>query len=1083
MKKLLLPLYLFLLTHFAHAQKEYDKWYFGNKAAIDFVSGTATPITNSAMNETDNPATMSDSAGNLLFYCNGNTLYNRNHAVMPNGNGILGHLSGGYTATAVRKPGNTSIYYLFTMDAFAGTNGLRYNVIDMNLNGGLGDIVAGQKNLVLMKPASEQVVPVAAANGKDIWLVTHPWNSSSFHSYPITCSGLDTVPIISTVGSYRGGGNSDDATAGITVNATNDRIAWASYTGNYFELFNFDNSTGILSNAIQITGTPKAWGIEFSPNGSKLYVSGWTTHYMNQYDLSSYNQTSIAASVVNLGNINGPGSPYFTGYMQRAPDGKIYMAVYMDTYLAVINNPDIAGTGCNLVDDGFYLGGKTSSAGLPDKIVANHPKLFIGNDTSFCGNFTCTLSTGDPTTIWSNGAIGAQIAATAFGTYIATITNGCGTLSDTLVISQTSSFPISLGNDTLLCTGQSLVEDVTVAGATYQWQDGSTNAGYTITSPGTYSVTVSNSSGCSATDAVTVNYTSVIPLVQLPNDTSYCGSFSQTISSSDPATLWSIGAIGPQITVSTGGTYWAQVSNGCGTSRDTVIITQSPTPHVDLGNDTTLCTGQSLFLDVTVANGTYHWQSGSTNAGYTINSAGNYSVTITNAAGCTATDDLVVTYTSGPPALQLPNDTGYCGNFAQTISTGDNNTLWSIGVTASQITVTNPGTYWAQISNGCGSSRDSVIITQLPSPSVNLGNDTALCNGQTLLLDAGNAGATFLWNDNSTASTYNINVAGTYSVTVTNSTGCSATDDIAVAYLSPPLPFSLGPDASFCSGASFTLSTINANTLWSTGATASQITVNTGNTYWAEISNQCGAVRDSVVVQQLPTPAVNLGADTTLCSNQSLTLSSPASTGNFLWNDGSTNTSLPVNAAGTYSLQVSLNGCVAGDTISIRAGAGPQFSLGPDTVICGNEFILALHLDSVNYLWQDNSTDSIYHVTSNGTYSVTVTNTCGSSTDEAKVWIHADECELHIPTAFSPNGDGKNDLFRATSHCGVPKFALHVYNRWGELVFDTDDMSTGWNGTFRNAQQPLGVYVYYIDYFNQCEAKQKRLVGNVTLIR
>ncbi len=103
------------------------------------------------------------------------------------------------------------------MDAFAGGNGLRYDLIDMNLNGGLGDIVSGQKNVVLLNPASEQIVPVVAANGNDIWIVTHPWNSSSFNVYPITCSGLSNIPLVSTIGSYRGGSNTDAATGSITI--------------------------------------------------------------------------------------------------------------------------------------------------------------------------------------------------------------------------------------------------------------------------------------------------------------------------------------------------------------------------------------------------------------------------------------------------------------------------------------------------------------------------------------------------------------------------------------------------------------------------------------------------------------------------------------------------------------------------------------------------------------------------------------------------------------------------------------------------------------------------------------------------
>lgn len=121
--------------------------------------------------------------------------------------------------------------------------------------------------------------------------------------------------------------------------------------------------------------------------------------------------------------------------------------------------------------------------------------------------------------------------------------------------------------------------------------------------------------------------------------------------------------------------------------------------------------------------------------------------------------------------------------------------------------------------------------------------------------------------------------------------------------------------------------------------------------------------------------------------------------------------------------------------------------------------------------------------TQSGTYSVTVTNACGSATDEINVDFRAGGCQLAIPTAFSPNGDGVNDLFKAVAFCPVAKFSMHVYNRWGELVYATDDVTEGWDGVFRRESQPLGVFVYYIEYFNDCSQKMEKVVGNVTLMR
>ncbi len=775
---------------------------------MDFSPGAPVNLSNNAMNSIDNPASISDSLGNLLFYSNGLQVWNRNNIVMANGSGLLGDNTGGHTATAIKLPGSTSIYYLFTMDNVAQVNGLRYSVIDMNLNGGLGDVVAGQKNILLLTPASEQIIPVVHSNGLDIWIIAHPWNSSSFNSYLVTCNGINTTPVVSTVGTPRSN-NTNIAQGQINVNATNDRIVTTNWSGGNMELFDFNNSTGVLSNPLLFSGLNQPWGVEFSPNGSKLYLAGWTTQYVYQYDLSVYTQPAILASQVNLGNVTGPGAPYFTGYLQRAPDGKIYMAVYLDPYLAVINNPDAAGLACNLVDDGYNLGGKLSGAGLPDKVVATFiSTIALGNDTTYCGNFSRTLSTGNANTLWSTGVTAAQI---------------------------------------------------------------------TVTAPGT---------------------------------------------------------------------YWASIINGCSAgASDTITIAQIASPVVNLGNDTSLCTGQSLQLDAGNVGSTYHWQDNSSVATYNVSTAGNYAVTVTNAAGCSASDNISVTYVTGPPVINLGNDTTYCGSFSRVLTTGSANTLWSTGVTAAQITASTPATYWAETTNACGTARDSIVFIQLPVPTVFAGNDTSICNGQTILLTA----------------------------------------------------------------------------------------------------------------------------------------VSPSS--NFLWSDGSSGSSLNVSGVGTYWVEVDEAGCTNRDSVIVTAGQIPVFTLGLDTTVCGDELILTLHVSNANYLWQNQSTDSVYHVTSSGVYSVTVSNACGSTADEVNVDIESSLCAILVPTGFSPNNDGANDVFRAISRCPVTRYSMHVFNRWGEEVYTTEDISEGWNGIFRNKEQPLGVYVYYINYFNYCEQKMKTVVGNVTLVR
>ncbi len=708
----------------------------------------------------------------------------------------------------------------------------------------------------------------------------------------------------------------------------------------------------------------------------------------------------------------------------------------------------------------------------------------LGNDTTYCEPFSRTLSTGFPGTSWSTGATAAQITVTTPGTYWAQITDGCTVVRDTIVLTQNPAASVNLGNDTALCNGQTINLSAAQPNYTYHWQDNSTNATYNVTSAGTYAVTVTNASGCTASDNIIVTYTSGPPSVNLGNDTAYCGAFSRTLSTGNTSTIWSTGVTASQITVNTAGTYWAQLSNSCGVSRDTIVLTQNPAASVSLGNDTALCNGQTLNLSATQPNYTYHWQDNSTNATYNVTSAGTYAVTVTNASGCTASDNIIVTYTGGPPAVNLDNDTAYCGIFSQTLSTGNASTLWSTGVTASQITVTTAGIYWAQLSNGCGATRDTIVLTQNPTPSVFLGNDTTLCTGQSLLLDATQPNYSYQWHDNSTASTYSVTIAGTYAVTVTNATNCTASDNISVAYTSAPPAINLGNDTTYCGPFSATLYA-GQSAVWSTGITANQINVNASGVFWAQASNSCGTTRDSVTITQNIPPAVNLPNDTAICDGNTVQITATTTATNLLWNTGASTTGISASAGNTYWVDVwNLAGCTARDSIIVAKDIAPTIDLGPDTIVCGTEgIVLYAPSGASSYLWQDNSTDSIYHAQLTGTYTLTVSTACGSSTASVKVNILYDECELHMPTAFSPNSDGVNDIYRGVSRCGAQRYHLQIYNRWGNLIFETTDVAQGWNGIYKSVPQPTDVYIYQVEYFNYCQQKQLKLAGNFTLLR
>jgi|GEM_PF-2113663 len=505
--------------------------------------------------------------------------------------------------------------------------------------------------------------------------------------------------------------------------------------------------------------------------------------------------------------------------------------------------------------------------------------------------------------------------------------------------------------------------------------------------------------------------------------------------------------------------------------------------HVHLGNDTTLCSNSSFTLNATDSASTYVWSTGATTPTINVTSSGSYSVQVTQGT-CIANDTINVSFVNPPAAINLGNDTSYCGNFSRTLSTGVAATKWSTGVTAASITVSAPGLYWAMDSNSCGKVRDTIIITQKPLPVVNLGNDTNLCIGNQLTLNATTAGASYLWQNGNTNPTFDVSAAGTYSVVVTVN-GCSEHDSIVVGYINP-LSFSIGNDTSYCGSFVRVLSAGIAHTIWSTGDTSTAITVSAAGLYSGYVIACGDTLRDSILIREKPLPVVDLGNDTTLCDGSNLILNAAVDSGTYIWEGGSIDSTLTVSAAGTYWVSVTgPDGCIKADSIVVSyIGPPAPIGLGADTTICEDStLILSVYEPNLHYIWSTGDSSAVITAHQSGVYSVTVSNACGSTTASETVTAIQCVCKIAIPTAFSPNDDGVNDGFYVITHCPLQNFELDIYNRWGQKIFASSNVSTKWDGTYRGLQQPIGVYVYVVRYRDPYTGKDVSQAGNVTLLR
>jgi len=213
-----------------------------------------------------------------------------------------------------------------------------------------------------------------------------------------------------------------------------------------------------------------------------------------------------------------------------------------------------------------------------------------------------------------------------------------------------------------------------------------------------------------------------------------------------------------------------------------------------------------------------------------------------------------------------------------------------------------------------------------------------------------------------------------------------------------------------------------------------------------------------------PLPLVNLGNDLSLCEGVTANLDATYLNSTYLWQDGSTNPVYTVTKQGNYFVQVNLNGCKRSDTVVANYTLKPKFTLGIDQFICpGISIILNPVVDTTWQLsWQDGTALSTFTVTQPGTYRLNASNTCGTTTDD--VIISKGVCKVHVPNAFTPNNDGTNDLFRILGTETITEFNLKIFNRFGQVVFETADRTKGWDGRLKGQEQPVGAFAYMLQY-------------------
>ncbi len=367
----------------AYSQGQADNWYFGNYVGLKFNSnGSVSLLTDGQMIVAEGCSTISDCSGALLFYTDGETVWNKNHQIMVNGTDLFGRDTSTQAATIIKKPGSQHIYYIFTTSIQTSMGNARYSEVDMSLQGGLGEVI--NKNVLLINRTTEKLAITKHANGIDYWAIIYNADTQYFHAYLVNSSGVSTVPVLSYSPNIDWCGSmkvAPDGTKLVVCNLSSTAL-----------LFGFDNSNGyIFSNPEELNDDNEfPYGVEFSPNSQVLYVSCYTKTY--QLNL---NATNIKNSRINI----APGVLSNTGALQLGPNGKIYCAIRGASKMGVINNPNVLGLGCNFDRDGIDLNGRICQAGLPSFCPSavmptfTAENLCLGSTTQFLINTNLDTST------------------------------------------------------------------------------------------------------------------------------------------------------------------------------------------------------------------------------------------------------------------------------------------------------------------------------------------------------------------------------------------------------------------------------------------------------------------------------------------------------------------------------------------------------------------------------------------------------------------------------------------------------------------------------------------------------------------
>ncbi|MEO5570880.1 MAG: choice-of-anchor L domain-containing protein [Bacteroidia bacterium] len=643
--------------------------------------------------------------------------------------------------------------------------------------------------------------------------------------------------------------------------------------------------------------------------------------------------------------------------------------------------------------------GNCSMASLPIQVTVGNAVASISGTTSLCNgaNTTLTANLGQ-SYLWSNGQTTQSVTIAAANTYTVTVTQaGACTASASATVNVNPNPVPAITGITSVCQGANASLNAGPGFTNYLWSTSAISQTITPSIAGTYTVTVTNGNGCTGSTAANVAV-NPLPVPAIAGNTSFCQGGSSILSAGAGYTtyLWSSAATTQTITAASAGIYTVTVTNGATCTASTnVNIVVNPNPLPAITGATAFCQGNFTVFDAGAGYSNYLWSNAAATQTINLATAGSFTVTVTNANGCTGS----VSRTTIVNPLPVPNITGttsICQGTSTAFNAGPGYSVyaWSTGAAGQTISAGTSGTYTVTVTdaNGCKASDNiNLTVNPLPVPAIT-GNNT-FCQGASSVLNAGGGFSNYLWNTTATTQTLNVSTSGNYIVTVTNGFSCTASTSQNVVVNALPVPVITGT-TSICQG-NFTVFNAGAgyvNYAWSNAATTQAINISNAGVFTVTVTNVngcTGSVSKTTVVN--PSPVPNITGNTAICQGTLTTFNAGAGFNSYVWSTGGAGPVMNIGISGTYTVTVTdANGCTGSDNINLTVNPLPAPSITGNNEFClGNSSTLNAGAGFAGYLWNNSAVSQTINVSAAGNYVVTVTNgfSCTASTNKV-VTVH-----------------------------------------------------------------------------------------------